>query len=139
MTNVWAAYGARKWAVSTVQARDMRARETKSLSMPIDAFGLIWCSDPSIRAFTMPFRVKSEPEWREIENIWPEPWSMPFDIEPLGSPARRLTRDDAQKLLECLKTARTLTDVFFVGGTCAFVPSPIPDEDWNLIMEELAD
>jgi hypothetical protein len=52
---------------------------------------------------------------------------------------RCLKRDDAQKLLECLKTARTLTDVFFVGGTCAFVPSPIPDEDWDIIMEELTD
>ncbi len=100
LTNIWAAYGARKWAVSLVEARDMRVRETKSLEMPIGAYGLIWCSADNIKSFTMPFRVMSEPEWREEHNIWPEPWTMPFSIEPLGSPARRLTRVEAGKLLE---------------------------------------
>lgn len=138
LTNIWAGYGARKWAVSTVDAKEMRTRETKSMGMPVGAFGLIWCSAPTVKAFTMPFRVVTEPEWRTEERIWPEPWSMPFAIEPLGSPARLLKRDDAQKLLECLKTARSLTDVFFIGGTCAFVPSPIPEEDWDIILEELS-
>lgn len=139
LTNVWAGYGARKWAVSEAQEREMRRRETTSLEMPIGAYGLIWCSAEDIKSFTMPFRVVSEPRWITEAHIWPEPWSMPFDIEPLGSPARRLTRADAGKLLDCLKEVRSMTDVFFVGGSCAFVPSKIPDEGWEIILEELCD
>lgn len=139
LTNIWAGYGARKWAVSTISATDMKTRETKSLGMTVGSFGLIWCSAPTVKAFTMPFRVATDVQWRTEDHIWPEPWSMPFGIEPLGSPRHLLRRDDAFKVLDCLKTAKSLTDVFFLGGTCAFVPSRVPDDDWEIILEELSD
>ncbi len=86
----------------------------------------------------MPFKVTSEVEWRKEDKIWPEPWEMPFNIEPLGSPNHRLSLPDAYKVLDCLK-GKSLTDVFFLGGTCNFTPSQIPEEDWDIILEELAE
>lgn len=133
-TNIWAGYGAKMWAVSDVSERDMEIRRSKSLNIPIGAFGLIYCSDGQF--FTMPFKIASEIEWKMEEKVWPEPWAMPFKIEPLGSPGYRLSKQDAYRALDCLKGATSFTDVFFVGGTCAFTPSKIPDDDWQYILDD---
>ncbi len=134
-TNLWAGYGARMWAVSDCDKQQMEARKTKTLSFPIGGFGLLYCSAGEF--FTMPFKIASEPAWRMEDKIWPEPWALPFKIEPLGSPAVRMTKDHAKRVLDCLKSARNLTDVFFIGGTCNFTPSHVPDDDWAIILEEL--
>lgn len=106
------------------------------MNFPIGGLGLLYCS--SGKFLTMPFKIRTEVEWRIEDKIWPEPWAMPFGIEPLGSPALRLMTPDAKKLLDCFKGKSSLTDVFFVGGACNFTPSPIPADDWEIILEELA-
>jgi hypothetical protein len=136
-TNLWAGYGAKVWAVSDCKPTQMEVRKTKSLDFPIGALGLLYCS-AAPKFFTMPFKVASEVEWRMETKIWPEPWAMPFRIEPLGSPRYRLTLSDAYKELECLNGKQSITDVFFIGGTMNFTASHIPDEDWAIVLEELA-
>src|SRR5690606_36452099 len=62
ITNIWAGYGARAWAVSQVGKKEMETRMTKSMSMQPGALGLIYCSaEPKF--FTMPFKVAGEVEW----------------------------------------------------------------------------
>jgi hypothetical protein len=134
-TNLWAGFGAKTWAVSDCDPKQMETRKTKSLDFEVGAMGLLYCSNPQF--FTILFKVASEVEWRMEDKIWPEPWAMPFRIEPLGSPRYRLTIADAYKLLDCLK-GKSLTDIFFLGGTCNFTASHIPDDDWNIILEDLA-
>jgi hypothetical protein len=135
-TNLWAGYGAKMWAVSDCDRTQMEVRKTKSMNFPVGGFGLIYCSDGKF--LTMPFKLRTDVEWRMEDKIWPEPWAMPFGIEPLGSPRFRLPTADAKKVLDCFKGKNSLTDVFFVGGACNFTPSRIPDDDWELILEELA-
>lgn len=134
-TNLWAGFGAKMWAVSDCDRKQMETRKTKSMNFPVGGFGLLYCS--ASKFFTMPFKIRTDVEWRVVENIWPEPWAMPFGIEPFGSPALRLTIADAMKLLDCMKGKSTITDVFFIGGACNFTPSHIPDADWQVILEEL--
>jgi hypothetical protein len=135
-TNLWAGFGAKKWAVSDCDSKQMETRKTKSLEFSIGSLGLLYCSNPKF--FTMPFKVTSEVEWRVESSIWLEPWVMPFSIEPLGSPRCRLPIADAYKVLDCLKDKASVTDVFYIGGSCNFTASHIPDEDWDIILEELA-
>ena len=115
----------------------MEARKTKSLDFAVGAFGLLYCSQSKF--FTMPFKVAGEVEWRMEEKVWPEPWAMPFDIEPFGSPRMRLRSDEAKKVLECLKSVQSITDVFYLGGTLNFTASKIPEDDWQIILEELSE
>ena len=136
-TNIWAGYGAKKWAVAEVSERDMEIRKSKSLNIPVGSYGQIYCS-VAPQYFTMPFKFASDIEWRMEAKIWPEPWAMPFKIEPLGSPAYRLLKTDAYKALDCLKGVPSITDVFFVGGACTFSASKIPDEDWQYILDDCA-
>lgn len=134
--NIWAGYGAKRWAVSDCPTTEMEKRKTKSLNFPVGAFGLIYCSaEPKF--FTMPFKVASEVEWRMEDKIWAIPWAMPFAIEPLGSPKFRMLNKDAFKQLECLKGENNITKAFFVGASCAFAASQIPDEDWQTILDDL--
>ena len=134
-TNLWAGYGAKKWAVSDCSRSQMETRKTKSLNFPVGGFGLLYCS--SGEYFTMPFKITSEVEWRMEDTIWPEPWAMPFSIEPLGSPKHRLFSRDIKKLLDCMSGRNSITDVFFIGGACNFTASHLPEDDWAIILEEL--
>jgi hypothetical protein len=114
----------------------MEKRKTQSLGMPVGSFGLLYCS--ANHSFTTPFRVASEVRWTEIKGVWPETWWLPFEIKPLGTPKYQLSSDEMRNLVDVMKGKQSITDVFFIGGTCTFVPSHIPDEDWSLILEELA-
>jgi len=136
LTNIWAGIGASLWAVSEVGAKEMETRKTKSLEMPIGSYGLLYCS--ANHSFTTPFKVTSEVQWQDIRGVWPETWWLPFGIKPLGTPKYQLTTNEMKALVDVMKGKHSITDVFFIGGTCAFVSSKIPDEDWQLILEELA-
>ena len=135
-TNLWAGFGAKTWAVSDCSAAQMETRKTKSLNFPINGLGLLYCSAGEF--FTMPFKIRTEVEWRMEAMIWPEPWAMPFGIEPLGSPKFRLGTKDIKKLLDCMQNRNSITDVFYIGGACNFTPSHVPEDDWQIILEELA-
>ena len=136
LTNIWAGIGAGLWAVSEVSPKDMETRKTKSLGMPIGSFGLLYCS--ANHSFTTPSKVTSEVRWKEIKGVWPEAWWLPFSINPLGTPNHQLTTKEMTALVDVMKRRQSVTDVFFIGGACTFVPSKVPDEDWELILEELA-
>jgi hypothetical protein len=64
----------------------MKGRYTKAAKMKIGDVGLLYCSEN--KNFTVPFVVRSLPEFRLVQDIWPEPWALPFKIDPLGSPAK---------------------------------------------------
>lgn len=141
LTNIWAGIGAQRWAVG--QAADAaynKGRLTKAAKMPIGAFGILYCSETS--SYTTPFVVYSKPAADEvITNVWRDPWVLPFGIKPLGNPIRSLT---IAKMLKIIPNAmeRGITDprkhFITVQGNFAFQPSEITDEDWAMLIEELA-
>jgi hypothetical protein len=136
LTNIWAGIGASLWAVSEVSPKDMETRKTKSLEMAVGSYGLLYCA--ANRSFSTPFKVTSEVQWKEIKGVWPEAWWFPFGIKPMGTSKYQLTIKETTALVDVMKGRQSVTDVFFLGGACTFVPSKVPDEDWRLILEELA-
>ena len=71
--------------------------------------------------------------------MWAETWVLPFRIHPLGSPAKQFHKDAAKTSLPSLKGAtKNLFDVAYVQAVPAFVPSKLTDEDWEFLIEELA-
>jgi len=100
------------------------------------SFGLLYCT--SNHSLTAPFIVVSQAEDRAISDIWPEPWDLPFRIRALGDPRRFLPKDEAKKALPCFQGVGSFTDVFAVGGACAFAPSTIQPKDWEILFTHLA-
>jgi len=113
LTNIWAGIGAGLWAVSEVGSKDMETRKTKSLEMPIGAYGLLYCA--ATHSFTTPFKVTSEVQWKEIKGVWPEAWWLPFGITALGTPKYQLTTKEMTALVEVMKGKQSVTDVFLSG------------------------
>src|SRR5690606_21064310 len=129
VTNIWAGIGARKWAVSKASPSVQQARHTKAGRIKVGQFGVIYRSD--IKAFTTPFIIMSSPDLNtDVSDIWPETWTMPFDITPLGSPVRNWSAYEALDLpFNRRSDKRNLTSVFNVAGTQVFVPINIGEED----------
>lgn len=142
LTNIWAGLGARMWAVSQRDESAMRELKTKAGRMYLGALGLLYCSDPNIQALTTPFLVYSSPDPNKvIDNVWPEPWVMPFRIHPLGTPDKQLHKDTAKTLLPIFKAKNTtnIGHAFAIQPTTVFVPTTISSEDWQIIIEHLAE
>ena len=135
VTNIWAGIGAGRWAVS--ETSDMQSRITKSRRMRVGSLGLLYCSEN--QCFTTPFIVYSEADPKEVvADVWPEKWRLPFRIHPLGNPTRLISIDEAKKRWPVLQGCNNITERLNIGGTVVFVPSTISQEDWELILKELA-
>jgi hypothetical protein len=139
LTNIWAGIGARMWAVNETSPSDMKARITKSKKMRVGAAGLLYCNET--HSFTTPFLVYSEPDpEREVGDIWPEKWRLPFKIHPLGTPSRQVSAEQAKSQWAVLKNVGQggVSAAMNITGTTVFVPAEVPAEDWSLILTSLA-
>jgi hypothetical protein len=139
LSNIWAGVGAGRWAVSKSDHDSVnKRRATLAAEMPIGSFGILYLSG---QGYTTPFVVTSEPNYVDPEKkVWPEEWHLAFDIKPLGNPSKILTRDAAMKRLPSIKRLRlkNVDDLIYTKGVQAFVPSEIGDDDWSVLIAELA-
>jgi hypothetical protein len=137
LTNIWAGIGAGMWAVGeSDNPAFVKGRITKAARMPIGAFGILYCNETG--SLTVPFVVysKADPESIETE-VWSKTWVLPFSIKPLGNPRRQLTRERARQLLPSLKD-KSFEKLFLVQGQFAFQATDVADEDWAILIQELA-
>jgi hypothetical protein len=59
-----------------------------------------------------------------IDNVWPEPWTLPFRIHPLGTPRRQLHKDRLESTLPSLRDgSRQWNHVLLITPVTVFVPS----------------
>lgn len=138
LTNIWAGIGAGRWAISEQAAANVGGVAPKAKKMRIGSQGIIYCSDVS--AFTTPFLVISQPEEDVmVDDVWPERWTLPFRIRPLGTPHKRVHKDELATLLPSLADGRNWSHVFHIQPTTLFVPSEIPDQDWEILFTKLVD
>jgi hypothetical protein len=136
LTNIWAGIGAQKWAISANQANSS-GTNTKSKSIKIGSLGLLYCSDS--QEFTTPFIITSVPlTGVSISNIWPEEWWFPFGMHPLGTPDKRLHKDNIkQNLPSLINTQAQWNRVLYVQPNFVFQKSLITTEDWEYLFQNL--
>ncbi|WP_242123034.1 hypothetical protein [Sphingobium sp. Sx8-8] len=142
LTNIWAGMGAQRWAVSPMEAGSPqeKGRITKARKMPVGALGILYCS--ADKTLTVPFVVTSSvDEDAIISHVWPERWVLPFKFRPLGTPHRRITIDEAKQRLPSFSSdpSPAFNNVFRVRADFAFQTSDITDEDWSVLIRELAE
>jgi hypothetical protein len=132
--NIERGYSVRKWAVSEAMQAQRYAR---SRNMQVDSCGVLYCSED--KTFTLPFRTLSLPEYKTVAGIWTEPWSFPFDIEPLGTPQRRVGLAVAVRTWRILEGAEDNPPAHLMGmnGMTVFIPNEIEEEDWKQILKDL--
>lgn len=139
LSNIWAGVGAGRWAVSkSAHEAVNKRRATLAAEMPIGSFGILYLSG---QGYTTPFVVISDPNYVDPEmKVWPEEWHLDFGIKPLGNPSKILTRDAAMKKLPSIarKSLKSVDDLIFTKGVHAFVPSEIGEDDWSVLIRELA-
>ena len=90
----------------------------------------------------VPFIVKSKADPDAVVvDIWPEPWVLPFWIEPLGGASKQLSGDEAKvrwPLLERRGCGQGgVTAAMNITGATVFVPVEITEQDWQLILADL--
>jgi hypothetical protein len=134
------------WAVGTLlNQQSMAARVTKAYRyLRPGAFGVLYCNPT--HSFTTPFIVRSHADPDAVVNdVWPEPWRLPFKIETLGDLSRQLSADEAKnkwpvlkKRLEANYGRGGVSAAMNITGTTVFVPVPITGEDWAIICHDLA-
>jgi hypothetical protein len=103
--------------------------------------GLLYCNPT--QSFTTPFIATSEADLSSVgTDIWPEPWMLPFSMMPLGDPRRQIHKDEAAArwsiLIERLRHQRSVSAALNITGTTVFVPTDIPGEAWQMILNDLA-
>ncbi len=132
----------RLWAVATLtNAQSMAARVTKAdRNLFVGAVGLLYCNPT--HSFTVPFLVKSRADLRAVvTDVWPEPWRLPFAIEPLGDPTVQLPAREATErwpfLAGRMGPKGGVSAAMNITGTTVFVPVPISGEDWKLVCDDL--
>jgi hypothetical protein len=140
LTNIWAGIGARLWAVSqTDDTATSLGRKTKSQSIRLGSFGILYCVDT--HSLTTPFIVYSKPDPdRIVVNVWPEKWVLPFRILPLGTPDLQLSSELAKRALPIFQKSeeKNFGKVFHVQAVTAFSPTSIGAEDWEELIRHLA-
>jgi hypothetical protein len=134
------------WAVGTLlNQQSMAARVTKAERyLCPGAFGVLYCNP--LHAFTTPFIVRSHADPGTVVNdVWPEPWCLPFKIETLGDLSRQLSAEEAKnrwpvlkKRLEANYGKGGVSAAMNITGTTVFVPISITGEDWAIIRHDLA-
>jgi hypothetical protein len=125
----------RKWAVSDIDEVTMRGRFTKSQKMEIGSRGLLYSHENG--QFTVPFITRSKAKYEVVRDVWPEPWALPFEIEPLGPSSRGENLRAAKEFWPMFKGVSNVTQVAPLGGRYAFVARPISEDDWNQIIRML--
>jgi hypothetical protein len=134
-TNICAGIGAGMWAVSPNLGKN-KGTITKSRKLLIGSLGILYCS--KTKEFTCPFIVKSVPVDRVIEGIWPEAWRLPFEITPLGSPTKRLSKDIvAAEMPSVVGSGKHWTKFLRVPPTFSFQTSELSSQDWAFLYERL--
>ena len=106
--------------------------------MPIGSFGILYLSG---HGYTTPFVVTSEPDYVDPESkVWPEDWHLAFDINPLGNPSKILSRNEALVRLPSMarRQLKNVDDLIYTKGVQTFVPSEIGEDDWSVLIKELA-
>jgi hypothetical protein len=138
--NIKRGIAAKMWAVSKKSGPTMRGRATKARRYFTPGVrGLLYCRET--HSFTVPFLATSAADPHAvIADIWPEPWVLPFSIEPLGDLSRQIKGDLAKELWPILKDCGVggVTAAMNVTGVTVFVPLQIADSDWGLILDSLA-
>jgi hypothetical protein len=139
LTNIWAGIGARVWAVSKRQADNVSGIEAKASRMTVGSPGIFY--SVHTHSFTRPFLVRSKPALGVVvKDIWPEEWTLPFEIYALGTPQKQLHKDKLKEILPTIRnTGREWHHVLLVQGGPVFVPSDISTDDWEILLTELAD
>lgn len=140
--NIQRGIRAKMWAVSTVGDSVMRSRRTKAERyFGPHAKGVLYCNPT--HSFTMPFIAtsKADPD-QVVADVWPEPWVLPFSIQPLGDLRRQLHKDEAAKrwpiLFHRMAHMASVSAALNITGTTVFVPTEITEEDWGAILRDLA-
>lgn len=137
LTNIWAGIGARQWAVSQKQG-DNGSIRTKASDLPVGALGVLYCVET--QSFTSPFLVTSKPDMTKVvENIWPQPWKLPFSIFPFGSPARQLHKDRLATLLPSLQAGLSWDRLLQVSPLTVFAANQLTVEDWSVLATHLVE
>ncbi len=108
--------------------------------MSVGSCGIFYCSET--KSLTTPFLVYSKPDPKvEVQNIWSKKWVLPFRIHPLGTPNKQLYKDTAMKVLPSLRASgkTNIGHVLNIQAVTVFAPSRLTEEDWELIIRELAE
>ncbi len=140
LTNIWAGIGAKLWAVSEAAPTTHQQRITGSKAMSVGSCGIFYCSET--KSLTTPFLVYSKPDPKsEVQNVWSKKWVLPFRIHPLGTPNKQLYKDTAMKVLLSLRASgkTNIGHVLNIQAVTVFAPSRLTEEDWELIIRELAE
>ena len=139
LSNIWAAVGAGRWAVSKSDYDAVnKRRATLAAEMPLGSFGVLYLSG---HGYTTPFVITSEPDYIDPETqVWPEEWHLAFDMKPLGNPSKILRRDAAMQKLPSIarRGLKSVDDLIYTKGVQTFVPSEIAEDDWSVLINELA-
>ena len=138
LTNIWAGVGAHLWAVSLEQARNASIRG-KARNLPVGGVGIFYCVED--KALTTPFLIRSKPDLdTEITHVWPERWALSFRIVPLGSPEKRVPVSELRSKLPSLaRTTSAWNSLFHISPLTVFAASKVSEDDWAVLIQELAD
>jgi hypothetical protein len=142
LENIWLGVRANKWAVATISDSAMRGRITKAerYFMP-GAHGLLYCNPT--QSFTTPFIATSKADPSAVvTDVWSEAWVLPFSMRPLGDPRRQVHKYHAAArwslLIDRLRDYNSVTAALNITGATVFAPTEIPEQAWQMILDELA-
>jgi hypothetical protein len=120
----------------------MRTRKTKAEKYLFPGCRGLPYSNPT-HSFTTPFIVESKADpLAVVADIWPERWELPFHIKPLGDPRLQVSAASAWERWPILQKrsnrAGGVSAAMNITGTTVFVPVDITQEDWDIILGDLA-
>jgi hypothetical protein len=138
--NIWLGIRAGMWAVAQTSPKRRKELITKSRKMPVDSKGVFWSTEFDF--FTTPFIVSSVPDHsKDVSDVWPGIWILPFRIRTLGTLRKRLSKAEAWQTLPFLKSQQrtNITKVARVNALVSFVPNDVSEQDWEALLDRLAD
>ena len=136
-TNIWAGVGAETWAVQTKPNASIRGKAAK---IGVPSFGVLYAAAEKV--LTVPFVILAKPDQIAIERgIWRGEWALPFRIKALGTPRKTLAAAEARNIVPAFNRIKTdnFGKVFRVSGSYAFNRCDALQEDWDVLVERLAD
>ena len=136
--NIVRAFNARLWAVKPWPKSPIEVgRKTRARRMPVGAVGILYSKQA--HSFTVPFVVESPPDTtRQITDVWPGTWVLPFSIRPLGEPGLLVRVEEAKRRWSFLEGCKNLGQQMPLSGAASFASKSIPHEDWDVILGDLA-